>query len=147
MFTLKISKQHMMQNCRFHNFFNWTMTYRVDSDIYRPYGWVSELGSPSIFPPDPDSIRWRKPPERYSPARKRQKTKMVAWVVSNCNTHSNRYNWDQDDYRKNSNWWLFTERIMLNYSRSISMLMCLELVVTWNVVERRIITLKIVISC
>ena len=26
---------------KFENYFNWTMTYRRDSDIYNPYGWIS----------------------------------------------------------------------------------------------------------
>ena len=28
-----------------NNFFNWTMTYRTDSDVYRPYGWLAEAES------------------------------------------------------------------------------------------------------
>ena len=27
-----------------NNFFNWTMTYRKDSDFYRPYGRVVQVG-------------------------------------------------------------------------------------------------------
>ena len=30
----------------FNDFFNWTMTYRRDSDIYAPYGTVNPLQSP-----------------------------------------------------------------------------------------------------
>ena len=26
---------------KFKNYFNWTMTYRKDSDFYQPYGWVA----------------------------------------------------------------------------------------------------------
>merc|ERR1712027_221035 len=35
------SPQHWRADfSRFNNFFNWTMTYRLDSDISIPYGWV-----------------------------------------------------------------------------------------------------------
>jgi len=60
---------------KFDDFFNWTMTYRRDSDIVAPYGWVArELGGKP--PPDVAALR--------------RKTKSVAWVVSNCGTHSQR---------------------------------------------------------
>jgi len=76
---------------RFHNFFNWTMTYRLDSDIPRPYGWVSELGSTQVYPPT--NIAWRPPrplSQEERAARAHPKPRLVAWLVSNCNTHSNR---------------------------------------------------------
>ena len=83
------------QHCipRFHNFFNWTMTYRTDSDVYRPYGWLAEAGAgqtaASIYPPA--SLEWRQPPPAETGAKRSSKTKMIAWIVSNCNTHSNRW--------------------------------------------------------
>uniref|UniRef100_A0A8D0GB03 Fucosyltransferase n=1 Tax=Sphenodon punctatus TaxID=8508 RepID=A0A8D0GB03_SPHPU len=46
--------------------FNWTMSYRVDSDIFMPYGYLSAIGAPS----------------RLGVPRK---TKLVAWVISNWN--------------------------------------------------------------
>jgi len=77
-------------NKRFHNFFNWTMTYRLDSDIYRPYGWLSESNSEEVYPSP--KLQWMTPPEMGTEQirTKHKKTKMVAWIVSNCNTHSNR---------------------------------------------------------
>jgi hypothetical protein len=27
----------------YKHFFNWTMTYRLDSDFPRPYGWIEPL--------------------------------------------------------------------------------------------------------
>jgi len=78
-------------NKRFHNFFNWTMTYRLDSDIPRPYGWFTENDSPQFYPPI--ELPWRQPQpltkvQKYKYAH--PKKKLVAWIVSNCNTHSNR---------------------------------------------------------
>jgi len=78
-------------NKRFHNFFNWTMTYRMDSDIPRPYGWISEKRNPTFYPSEVKtwmSARPLHPEDRRN--RTHPKSKMVAWIASNCNTHSNR---------------------------------------------------------
>ena len=100
------------------------MTYRLDSDIPRPYGWLSELGSTQLYPPS--NLAWRPPrplsqvssavknktlfvtsSDKYKSlsrlqafmciisqeeraARAHPKPRLVAWLVSNCNTHSNR---------------------------------------------------------
>ena len=62
--------------------FNWTMTYRLDSDIVQPYGWIEPLDAFGLNPK----------PETISGAIKMiadrslvsKKTKLVAWMVSNC---------------------------------------------------------------
>jgi len=78
-------------NKRFHNFFNWTMTYRMDSDIPRPYGWFSEKTSVQIYPPVDHNWLQPKPlTEVQKHHRAHPKKNLVAWLVSNCNTHSNR---------------------------------------------------------
>ena len=78
-------------NKRFHNFFNWTMTYRTDSDIYRPYGWLSRHDTPLLPPTAPVSMPWKTPPPLESmTSMTSTKTKLIAWIVSNCDTHSNR---------------------------------------------------------
>ena len=66
------------------------MTYRLDSDIYRPYGWLSERDSHDVYPSP--TLQWTTPPDMGTEqiTTKHKKTKMVAWIVSNCNTHSNR---------------------------------------------------------
>lgn len=76
------------------NFFNRTMTYRRDSDIYNPYGWFSALTESVTL----DS-------SRINPLTLKQlmrdvhfdttnygagKTKKVAWFVSNCKSLSAR---------------------------------------------------------
>jgi len=78
-------------NKRFHDFFNWTMTYRMDSDIPRPYGWFSEKNSLQFYPPA--DHKWIQPKPLTEVQKKNHahpKKKLVAWMVSNCNTHSNR---------------------------------------------------------
>ncbi|CAD6222517.1 GSCOCG00001004001-RA-CDS [Cotesia congregata] len=80
------------------NFYNWTMSYRLDSDIRRPYGQVREIESDTIIAPplDPDGIvKWRSYDDKYIPTDKEMaiikgKKKMAAWFVSHCETNSQR---------------------------------------------------------
>jgi alpha-1,3-fucosyltransferase len=85
-------------------FFNWTMTYRRDSDIYSSsYGSITRrnqsvqlntlppLLSPDESPPDPSTF-WQFSginQSRQHPA-VANRTKSVAWFVTNCNTPSKR---------------------------------------------------------
>ena len=55
------------------NSFNWSMSYRINSDVVLPYGYLK--------------TRPVTPLRNYSEIF-RKKTKFVAWVVSNCNTPS-----------------------------------------------------------
>jgi len=71
------------------------MSYRIDSDIYLPYGYVSEKESGSVlapYPPKwPNSSVVRSMPVLPPKWRQHQdKRKLVSWVVSNCKTHSKR---------------------------------------------------------
>ena len=59
---------------RFH-FFNWTMTYRSDSDIVHRYG---QIDPPSGAVGSADVMK------------KRNKTKLVAWFVTHCATPNRR---------------------------------------------------------
>ena len=81
---------------KFNSFFNWTMTYRKDSDVLSPYGWTVPLSNPHQAPPS----------EHFNPSMElvtnnivefqkyvymvQAKKKQVAWIVSNCGTHSQR---------------------------------------------------------
>lgn len=68
----------------FRNYFNWTMTYRMDSDIPMPYG--------RILPKSKDSEvseRFRRIP------REGKSRRLVAAMISHCETHSRR-----EDYVK-----------------------------------------------
>ncbi|OXA54407.1 Alpha-(1,3)-fucosyltransferase C [Folsomia candida] len=70
------------------NLFNWTMTYRTDSDVLHPYAVIVDedttqdrMGRRLI---NPDYSNWIN--------LTRKKTKLAAWAVSNCNTDSKREN-------------------------------------------------------
>nr|XP_053630708.1 alpha-(1,3)-fucosyltransferase C-like [Cherax quadricarinatus] len=83
------SASYVYQNPSLYNgLFNWTMTYRRDSDIPYPYGRANALSSSPLTPsPSPlPSSTTEKPKKNYAAG----KTKMAAWFVSNCFTHSRR---------------------------------------------------------
>ena len=61
----------------YFDFFNWTMTYRRDSDVIAPYGLYKSL----IQGQDPESVSKR--------VKGLPKTKQVAWVSSHCITPLN----------------------------------------------------------
>ena len=82
-----------------HSFFNWTMTFKWNSDIPRPYGWFQDLNQPSAYATGP--------PETWIPFQKQQflsglptrdesfhamakRPGKVAWIVSHCDTDSRR---------------------------------------------------------
>ncbi|CAM1296049.1 FUT4 (predicted) [Pycnogonum litorale] len=59
---------------RFNGMFNWTMTYRSDSDIPMPYGYISRRHSSSDSFSEQEIIKLKRKP------------RLAAWFVSNCNT-------------------------------------------------------------
>ena len=70
------------------NYFNWTLTYRWDSDMVMPYGYVRPTGNVPLHPSE-DQMRELIANQKINYAT--GKTKMVAWMVSNCyNTNSGR---------------------------------------------------------
>ena len=81
------------------------MTYRDDSDLPRPYAWIAPLGTPpSTYQPRASEPRnWRQfskagfaaslPSRPASFRRLARRKKLVAWVVSNCHTSSQRENY------------------------------------------------------
>jgi hypothetical protein len=68
--------------------FNWTMTYRRDSDVIQPYGWIQPIGSIGLQP-EVEEIN-REMELAIKRKSKNKKTKMVAWFVSNCQSKSQR---------------------------------------------------------
>ncbi len=65
---------------KFNGLFNWTMSYRLDSDILYSYGQVEPATLPSVA----------------ISTKKLNKTKLVAWFVSHCFTHSRREAYVED---------------------------------------------------
>lgn len=61
--------------------FNWTMTYRLDSDVLAYYGKVTKYKMPQPYD-------WEKLHEAWG-----RKSKMAVWAVSNCMTPSKRENY------------------------------------------------------
>ena len=55
------------------SFFNITMTYRQDSDVFLPYGRIVEA---------------KKVDQSKKTIKMRKKKYLAAWLVSNCKTHS-----------------------------------------------------------
>ena len=85
---------------KFKSFFNWTMTYRRDSNFHHPYGWVAPIDWKWHYPASRDlSLDWSKYPLPKSLANQSiqsedlRKKKPVAWLVSNCHTNSQRENY------------------------------------------------------
>lgn len=78
----------------FETYFNITMTYRLDSDIVWPYGFVRHLESDKIVAPSTDIV-WDVPDEENNDKRLMNtiagKNKEVAWLVSNCPAKSGRW--------------------------------------------------------
>jgi alpha-1,3-fucosyltransferase len=69
------------------NFFNWTLTYRWDSDMVMPYGYVRPTGKVPLHPSE-NQLKQLMFDQKVNYAE--GKTKMAAWMVSNCISHSNR---------------------------------------------------------
>lgn len=85
----------------FADFFNWTMTYRSDSDLPIPYGRILPLNSTNHDFHSRNDVHSWKPfnyTEFHSTLHQRpaeflelaQRPKLVAWIVSNCHTNSER---------------------------------------------------------
>ncbi|XP_046638191.1 alpha-(1,3)-fucosyltransferase C-like [Daphnia pulicaria] len=69
------------------NFFNWTLTYRWDSDMVMPYGYVRPTGNVPLHPSENQLKQFMSDQKvNYAVG----KTKMAAWFVSNCVAKSSR---------------------------------------------------------
>jgi alpha-1,3-fucosyltransferase len=82
----------------YDDFFNWTISYRWDSDIPRPYGRFRALNESQFYPTLP--VTWkaysedgflRQLVQKDAPFLARaDRPKKIAWIVSNCHTKSKR---------------------------------------------------------
>ncbi|XP_069690390.1 alpha-(1,3)-fucosyltransferase C-like [Periplaneta americana] len=91
-FTLESPSTNSYDLKPYNDFFNWTMTYRRDSDIWRPYGFLAEKEYAPGESPEPFIPVWRQPVFGKDDLTFNisGKTKLVAWFVSNCQTRSHR---------------------------------------------------------
>lgn len=71
-----------------NNFFNWTMTYRTDSDFRFAYGKVDQVKAHPVEESTLDQLIQSFGVENSHLAS--GKSKPVAWFVSNCETQSQR---------------------------------------------------------
>jgi len=67
----------------YNSIFNWTMSYRTDSDIYFPYGKIIPIENNS-----PKALLLHDQQQLFNEFP--NKTGKVAWTVSHCKTHSQR---------------------------------------------------------
>lgn len=94
--------ERLILRLRLNYSFNWTMTYRLDSDIPIPYGWiVPKLGNVSHVPSIGETGHWA---QNYDPTQfadslqtnsqefraLAKRPRAVAWIVSHCNSNSDR---------------------------------------------------------
>ena len=83
-----MSKIDSNYSSEWNSFFNWTMTYRQDSDFYTPYGTIKEKAE---LPTDLEDFIQEFPNNNINNFNSIEgKNKAVAWFVSNCDTPSNR---------------------------------------------------------
>lgn len=68
--------------------FNWTMTYRLSSDVVQPYGWLEPLSPFIRHSLSFDELLKASIAANISPSRSNKK--LAAWFVSNCESKSRR---------------------------------------------------------
>ncbi|XP_063230901.1 alpha-(1,3)-fucosyltransferase C-like [Bacillus rossius redtenbacheri] len=91
-FLLESPSIHRSRLDHLTDFFNWTMTYRRDSDIYRPYSLFVPVNESRSYL-DLDQMRhpvWADPVNATPVEVPSGKTRLVAWFVSNCRTPGKR---------------------------------------------------------
>lgn len=87
--SLESPQYNMRDIFPLNGLFNWTMTYRLSSDIVQPYGWLEPLTSfASHYPNLNDIIKASN--SRIGKSSKFPSKKLVAWFVSNCESKSRR---------------------------------------------------------
>jgi alpha-1,3-fucosyltransferase len=72
------------------NFFNWTMTYRWDSDMIHPYGYITPTGDVPLHPTPDQMKKLFLLSDDIKVNYAQGKTKMAAWFVSHCNSQMSR---------------------------------------------------------
>lgn len=88
--------KHPILSEYYDNFFNWTMTYRLDSDIPWTYFQIKSFDNKTIGPSQ--NVQWLRPEKmlrmnKYFKSKFRYKSR-TAWFTSNCHTIRT----EKDDY-------------------------------------------------
>ena len=81
------------QYCRFDSFFNWTMTYRIDSDIFMPYGYIAPKNPAELRKPPYPPGQWLVPDFQNlppMPQKANNSSAFISWIASNCHSKSDR---------------------------------------------------------
>ncbi len=98
MFLMESPSNDQFPYEKFANYFNWTMTYRRDSDFHRPYGWVAPKNWTWHYAasgkPDTDWSQFVIP--KSLQLKNVTNKKPIAWMVSNCHTKSQREKYVQE---------------------------------------------------
>ena len=79
---------HMPNLNAFENYFNWSISYRRDSDFYLSYGEITPLATAPTSLEQVTALRAQVVNANVNTAR--GKTKLAVWLVSNCKAPSNR---------------------------------------------------------
>ncbi|XP_075982252.1 alpha-(1,3)-fucosyltransferase C-like isoform X1 [Anticarsia gemmatalis] len=91
-FNMESSDNYPLCQAEYDGFFNWTSTYRLDSDIPIPYLLVRDKMGAFVAPKR--DVHWindtSKIDDEFVPEIG-NKTKAAAWFVSNCNSRSKRH--------------------------------------------------------
>lgn len=99
---IESSANYPICDSKWNSYFNWTMTYRIDSDVPWMYLTVKDRNGNVVAPRQ--NVNWitnmdSTPNELIDQLR--NKTKAVAWFVSNCKTLNHR-----EEYVKKLKWFL-----------------------------------------
>lgn len=92
--SMESSAYYPLTHERYDNYFNWTWTYKLNSDVYYGYLIIKNNKGDVIGPKE--TMQWLKL-EEMVPIDKKLKEKLTskkiaaAWFVSNCNAPSGRY--------------------------------------------------------
>jgi hypothetical protein len=69
------------------------VSYRFDTDIFRPHGYIMDKDTDMIISPT-KGVKWMKSNENFFEQNIfnmiKNKTKSVAWIASNCNLQNSR---------------------------------------------------------
>lgn len=120
--TIESSYNFPACEVKFDDFFNWTFTYRLDSDVQWPY-FVVRNATRHIVAPSPH-VQWQvynKTIPVPSEVQKvfRERTKAAAWLVSHCEADSSR-----DDYMSRLQEHLFHFAIQIDVYGGCSNVKC-----------------------